>query len=157
MFCEVYLLDAPYHIDRPFDYSCAPALARGSIVRVPFGRAGNTRLGVVTKLKETTDTKDGVTVKAVSSVKSPVFTLTDEEGNESEFELLGELTLDDNTYLALIPLDGEEDEYVILKVEVDENGDELLVTIDDDEEFDRVADTFEDTFMGDMDLDSDGE
>ena len=83
-----------------------------------------------------------------------IFTLTDEEGNESEFELLGELTIDDNKYLALIPLDGDEDEYVILKVEVDENGDELLVTIDDDDEFDRVADAFEDTFMGEIDLDA---
>lgn len=86
-----------------------------------------------------------------------IFTLTDEEGNESEFELVGELTLDDNVYLALIPKDGDEDEYVILKVEVDENGDELLVTIDDDDEFDRVADAFEDTFMGEIDLDENGE
>ena len=83
-----------------------------------------------------------------------IFTLTDEEGNESEFELLGEMEIDDSTYLALIPLDGDEDEYVILKVEVDENGDELLVTIDDDDEFDRVADAFEDTFMGEIDLDA---
>ncbi|MBR5286707.1 MAG: DUF1292 domain-containing protein [Clostridia bacterium] len=86
--------------------------------------------------------------------KENVFTLTDDEGNESEFELLGELNIDDNIYLALIPLDGDEDEYVILKVEVDENGDELLVTIDDDDEFDKVADAFEDTFMGEIDLDS---
>ena len=85
--------------------------------------------------------------------KENIFTLTDEEGNESEFELLGELNVDDNVYLALIPLDGDEDEYVILKVEVDENGDELLVTIDDDDEFDNVADAFEDTFMGEIDLD----
>ena len=85
--------------------------------------------------------------------KENIFTLTDEDGNESEFELLGEMEIDDNTYLALIPLDGDEDEYVILKVEVDENGDELLVTIDDDDEFDRVADAFEDTFMGEIDLD----
>ncbi len=82
-----------------------------------------------------------------------IFTLTDEEGNESEFELIGELQIDDNTYLALIPLEGDEDEYVVLKVEVDENGDELLVTIEDDDEFDRVADAFEDSFMGEIDLD----
>ncbi len=82
-----------------------------------------------------------------------IFTLTDEEGNESEFELIGELSLDDNTYLALIPLDGDDDEYVVLKIEVDESGDELLVTIDDDDEFDRVADAFEDSFMDEIDLD----
>ncbi len=85
--------------------------------------------------------------------KENIFTLTDEEGNESEFELLGEMTIDEITYLALIPLGGDEDEYVVLKVEVDENGDELLVTIDDDDEFDRVADAFEDSFMGEIDLD----
>ena len=85
--------------------------------------------------------------------RDDIYTLTDEEGNESEFEYLGELTLDDNDYIALIPLDGEEDEYVILKVETDENGEELLVTIDDDDEFDRVADAFEDTFMDECDLD----
>ena len=78
MFCEVYLLDAPYHIDRPFDYLCHPGLRCGSIVRVPFGRSGHTRIGVVTKLKENTDAKEGVTVKPISSVKSEVFTLTDE-------------------------------------------------------------------------------
>jgi uncharacterized protein YrzB (UPF0473 family) len=83
-----------------------------------------------------------------------IFTLTDEEGNEAEFELCGELVIDDNKYLALIPLGGDEDEYVVLKVEIDENGDELLVTIDDDDEFDRVADAFEDTFMGEIDLDA---
>jgi uncharacterized protein YrzB (UPF0473 family) len=85
--------------------------------------------------------------------KENIFTLTDEEGNESEFELLGEMVIDETTYLALIPLGGDEDEYVVLKVEVDENGDELLVTIDDDEEFDRVADAFEDSFMEEIDLD----
>ena len=78
MFCEVYLLDTPYHIDRPFDYSCDPGLVRGSIVRVPFGRSGRTRLGVVVSLKSTCDIPEGVTVKSISSTVSPIFTLTDE-------------------------------------------------------------------------------
>lgn len=92
-----------------------------------------------------------------------LFTLTDEEGNESQFALVGDMELDGQEYLALIPADteggGEEDEYVILKVTVDENGEEILVTIDDEEEFDRVADAFEDRFMNEYDLDAseDGE
>lgn len=88
-----------------------------------------------------------------------VYTLTDEDGNESQFELIGELEIENVTYLALCPVDqedSEEDEYVILKVTTDENGEELLVTIDDDDEFDRVADAFEDQFMGEFDLDADG-
>ena len=86
-----------------------------------------------------------------------IFTLTDEEGNESQFALVGEMEMDGQEYLALIPVDttdgGEEDEYVILKVTTDENGEEILITIDDDEEFDRVADAFEDRFLNEYDLD----
>ena len=78
MFCEVYLLDTPYHIDRPFDYSCDAGVVRGSIVRVPFGRSGSTRLGVVTALKDSCDVPDGVTLKSVVRTVAPIFTLTDE-------------------------------------------------------------------------------
>ena len=80
------------------------------------------------------------------------FTLTDEDGNELEFELIGSGEVDGVMYYAMIPADEAEDEnrdtfeYVILKSEVDENGDESLFTIDDDEEFDRVADFFDDMF-----------
>ena len=87
-----------------------------------------------------------------------VFTLTDEEGNENQFELLGSQEIDGNTYLALVPVeDNENEEYVILKVEEDENGEEMLVTIDDDDEFNRVADFFDDELFGEIDYDGDGE
>ena len=76
MFCEVYLLDTPYHIDRPFDYLSTDEVRRGSIVRVPFGRSY--RVGIVTALKERCDVPEGVTLKSVSSVISPLFALTEE-------------------------------------------------------------------------------
>ena len=78
MFCEVYLVDTPYHIDRPFDYSCGENVSLGSIVRVPFGKAGNLRTGVVTKLKENTDIADRASVKSVAFVICQTFTLTEE-------------------------------------------------------------------------------
>ncbi|MBP3581028.1 MAG: DUF1292 domain-containing protein [Clostridia bacterium] len=83
-----------------------------------------------------------------------VFTLTDEDGNESDFELIGTMEIDSVKYVALLPVEGTEDEYVILKLVIDEDGDEILVTIDDDDEFDKVADAFEDEFMGDIDHDA---
>ncbi len=86
-----------------------------------------------------------------------IFTLTDEEGNESQFELIGNLDINGNTYVALVPVENEnsdEEEYVILKVEEDENGEEFLVTIDDDDEFDEVADAFEDQLMAEFDYDA---
>lgn len=91
-----------------------------------------------------------------------IFTLTDEEGNENQFELIGSRELDGVTYMALIPIDekgadNEEGEYVILKVELDDDGEEVLATIDDDDEFDRIADIFDDELFGEVDYDEDGE
>ena len=90
------------------------------------------------------------------------FTLTDEEGNEIEFELIGTTEYKGNLYFAMIPADAaqktEEEEggfceYVILRVEKDENGDDTLVTVDDDDEFDDVADRFDDMFSEEIEYD----
>ena len=62
MYCEVYLFDAPYHIDRPFDYFSAEPISVGDVVRVPFGRANSSRLAVVTKVK---DSSDGEGIKSI--------------------------------------------------------------------------------------------
>ena len=86
-----------------------------------------------------------------------VITLTDEEGNESDFEFIGRIELGENTYVALVPVDGDEEEYVILKVDKDENGEEYLSTIEDDEEFDKAADAFEDEFMSEIDYDAEAD
>ena len=89
--------------------------------------------------------------------EAEIFTLTDEDGNEIEFEQLAICEVDGTYYHALTPLgeDGnaESEEYVILKSVIDEDGEEILVTIDDDEEFDRIADMFEDSFA---EIDYDG-
>ena len=90
------------------------------------------------------------------------FTLTDEDGKEVEFELIGTTTYQEKLYFAMIPADAadkaqeSEDgfcEYVILRVEKDENGEDTLVTVDDDEEFDDVADLFDDMFSEEIDYD----
>ena len=75
MYCEVYLFDAPYHIDRPFDYLCPDGIKVGSIVRVPFGRANNLRYAVVTRLK---DSADGEGIKPISSVFDNSLSLSEE-------------------------------------------------------------------------------
>ncbi|MBR6633205.1 MAG: DUF1292 domain-containing protein [Clostridia bacterium] len=85
--------------------------------------------------------------------EADVLTLTDEEGVEKDFAVIGDMELDGSNYLALVPVDEEGDEFVILKLAVDEDGNEMLVTIDDDEEFDKVADAFEDELMEECDHD----
>lgn len=84
-----------------------------------------------------------------------LYILQDEEGNEHEFELIGTCEKNGVTYYAMIAVedaDKEECEYTILKTVV-ENGEETLVTIDDDDEFDDIADYFDDFFAPDIDYD----
>ena len=82
-----------------------------------------------------------------------IYTLTDDEtGEELDFELLAEATIDGQRYFALAPLDEEAEEYVILKVT--EDGDEpILESIDDDDEFERVEEYFNDLLFNDIDYD----
>ena len=84
-------------------------------------------------------------------------TLTDDEGNDIELEYVDALENNGTTYMAFFPVveeDGEdeenEEEYglVILKSQM-ENGEEFLVTIDDEEEIDKVYDLFMEQILSD--------
>ena len=54
LYAEVYLLDAPYSLDRAFEYYIPPELrgniAKGDFVTVPFGTSNKKKLGIVTEL-----------------------------------------------------------------------------------------------------------
>lgn len=85
-----------------------------------------------------------------------VYTLTDEDGNEEQFELAAVKELDGNRYYALIPMDGEDGDYYVVLKEEQENGDTILATIDDDAEFDRIAAVFDNELFGEIDYDAEG-
>ena len=88
-------------------------------------------------------------------------TLTDEDGNEIELEYVDAIEVDGQTYMAFFPtVDDEADEaaaaefgLVILK-SITENGEELLSTLDGDEELNRVYDLFMEQLMDDEDGDN---
>lgn len=66
--------------------------------------------------------------------------LTDEDGNDQEFEHIDTVELDGQVYMAFIPADlaaEDEAEVVILKV-VTENGEEILASVEDEDEAERV-------------------
>ena len=84
-------------------------------------------------------------------------TLTGDEGNDIELEYVDALEHNGTTYMAFFPVveeDSEdeenEEEYglVILKSQM-ENGEEFLVTIDDEEEIDKVYDLFMEQILSD--------
>ncbi len=77
-----------------------------------------------------------------------VLSLTDEEGNEYNFEVLDRIETDDGRYVALLPVydDPQEQledsgELVILKV-FEEDGEEYLEQIEDEDEYATVSDAF---------------
>ena len=90
--------------------------------------------------------------------ETAIFTLTDEDGNEIEFEVVGEHERNGQRYFAMIPVEDENPdsdvcEYVILKLAV-EDGEEVLITVDDDDELDDIADYFDDLFSQEIDYDN---
>ena len=86
-----------------------------------------------------------------------IVVFTDDEGNDIELEYVDALEHNGTTYMAFFPVveeDSEdeenEEEYglVILKSQM-ENGEEFLVTIDDEEEIDKVYDLFMEQILSD--------
>lgn len=81
--------------------------------------------------------------------------LTDEEGVEHEFEVLDVINVEDRDYAVLATRDNE-DEAIVLRVEIDAaTGGNILVDIEDDEEWERVAAAWEE--IQDEDWDDDME
>jgi len=79
-------------------------------------------------------------------------TIEDEEGNEFELEYLDEIELDGVTYRAFLPADMEDTDpdfgLILLRVEW-ENGEELLASVDDEDELDRVYGHFMNVLFAD--------
>ena len=78
-----------------------------------------------------------------------IYTLIDEDGIEQAFELLDVMEYEDERYFALIPYFETEDdtinddgELIILKSQMDENDDELMISIDDDDEYQKIGNIF---------------
>ena len=86
-----------------------------------------------------------------------IVTLVDEDGKEVEFEILGQQQMDGNTYVALLPADtdieSDEWEYVVVKYIEDEEGG-ALVSVDDEKEYEKIADIFDKFFSEEIDYDA---
>ena len=92
-------------------------------------------------------------------------TVTEEDGNEFELELIDTLEHEGVTYYAMFPavaeneetgepvdVDADDEEYglVIMKA-LEENGEEILSTLDSDEELDAIYNLFMERFFEEED------
>lgn len=89
---------------------------------------------------------------------SDYITITDDEGNEFELELLDTIEYNDEIYMSFLPADLDEEdenpEMIILKV-IEENGEEILSTLDSDEELHTVYEKFMEQLFDDASEDED--
>lgn len=87
-------------------------------------------------------------IKNENGYDPDIITLTDDNGKEYTFEVLDAIETDDARYLALLPtfddpqkLLEDSGELVIVKVG-EEDGEEYFYEIEDDDEYETVADAF---------------
>ncbi|MBU3111386.1 DUF1292 domain-containing protein [Clostridium lacusfryxellense] len=69
--------------------------------------------------------------------------LNDEEGNEIEFDVLTKLDIEDKEYVIVAPTGEEDIDAIALRIDKDADGNDILVTIDDDEEFEMISEAYE--------------
>ncbi|MED4603540.1 DUF1292 domain-containing protein [Paenibacillus validus] len=71
--------------------------------------------------------------------------IPDDEGNEEEFEVIMKFEVDgsDKKYMMVVPVDADEESDEVYAFRYEEDGDDLqLYTIDDEEEWNIVEETF---------------
>ena len=71
--------------------------------------------------------------------------LYDEEDNECRFEVLAVLDVDEERYAILMPADDsdEDEEAYVLRIEQDEDGQDILIGIDNEQELNTVVEAYE--------------
>ena len=70
-----------------------------------------------------------------------IIVLTDEDGNDVEFEWLDTVEMNDNIYVVVVPTEEDTDEVVILKMEKTED-DETFIGLEDEKEINAVFEEF---------------
>jgi len=92
----------------------------------------------------------------MSEERDDVLVLMDEEGNETEFEYLDTVEMNNKEYVVLLPIQEDEsvpaEEVLILKVEQDENGEDVFSSVDDDKELNEVFDKFKEQASEEFDF-----
>ena len=79
--------------------------------------------------------------------EASIISLTDEEGNEVEFELVDSVDYEGKEFLILLPPEEEAAEVVILEVEPHEDGSESYLTVSDEATLMAVFEIFKDRFQ----------
>lgn len=94
-------------------------------------------------------------IEVLDDEEPEIIFIPDEEGNEEEFEVIMKFEVDgsDKKYMMVVPVDAEEESDEVYAFRYEEDGDDLqLYTIDNEEEWNIVEETFN-TLMDEFDGD----
>ena len=95
-------------------------------------------------------------VKMSDDYGNDFVTIIDDDGNEFELEHLETVEIGNELYMAFVPADMDEDDedfgLIILKVAV-EGGEEIFITVDDDDELSKAYEVFIERLSDDDDDD----
>lgn len=81
-----------------------------------------------------------------------IITLTNENGEEVEYQFIDSITYENAEYVVLLPVDEEDCEVVILAVEADDDEMENYVFVDDEEILEGVYAIFKERFADELDF-----
>jgi len=76
--------------------------------------------------------------------------LYDENGDEVEFDVITKLDIEDKEYVIVTPLNEDSDDAIALRIDKGEDGEEVLVTVEDDDEFEMIEEAYETLFAEDL-------
>ena len=76
--------------------------------------------------------------------------LNDEEGIETEFDVLTKLDIEGKEYLVVAPTGVEDIDAIALRIDKDAEGSDILVTIEDDDEFEMISEAYEAVFSEEL-------
>lgn len=85
----------------------------------------------------------------MTEIRDDVVTLVDEEGQEHSFMVLDIILVKENEYAIMVPaenglVDNEADEQEAVIFRIDDNdGEQMLTVVEDDDEWDSVAEAWE--------------
>ena len=84
--------------------------------------------------------------------ETSIITLTDEKGEETEFEYLDCIDYEGKEYLVLIPAEDDANEIVILEVEPVDEENENYISVDDENTLNAVYEIFKEKFKDVLDF-----
>lgn len=92
----------------------------------------------------------------MNNEENNILTFQDEDGNDVDLEIIDAFELSENQYVALVPVEEpaeeQEEEVFIMRIEEDENGDDILVQVTSEEELEATFETFKERMSDDFEI-----